>query len=48
MLAIVIADQEKQGLFSSAERMFNPTKILKTNQQKAKWRPVLSFLVPKP
>ena len=48
MLAIVIADQEKARSLSSAKRMFNPTKILKTHQQKAKWRPVLSFLVPKP
>ncbi len=36
MLAIVIADQEKARSLSSAKRMFNPTKILKTHQQKGK------------
>ena len=48
MLAIVIADQEKQGLFLLPKECLIQQKILKTHQQKAKWRPVLSFLVPKP
>lgn len=44
MLAIVIADQEKQGLFLLPKECLIQQKILKTHQQKAKWRPVFILL----
>ena len=48
MLAIVIADQEKQGLFLLPKECLIQQKFSKRINKKAKWRPVLSFLVPKP